>query len=327
MAKLNLQVVHGTNEGLDEKAANENSSELKNVFLKDFGIHDISRVFVDFGKENRTVIMPVGFPSAGKSLLISSLMFNARTCPNALFTTNLINGFPFNGGRIAVDQMIRDFQSGKLYAQTSGGALDLIGIHIEPTNKKAKLPLLKLAFLDLAGEDLQKIKTTEGATFTAKINAVFNGLKVDNSPIVFVLITPFEPSKLSGESLKDAHHREDALHYDFLNYIKMDQPQLLINSRFFVVVSQWDKNTNKNLKVEDFIKENRPSIYNYVQNTNVIWGEYSIGQLLTTTENSVMISEIVRINHEYPYRFWKKLYQICTNQDLDKKTWWNKITG
>jgi len=271
--------------------------------------------------------MPIGFPAAGKSLLISSLMYFARTSPNALFTTNLVNEFPFNSGRIAIDQMIRDFQVGKLAAQTSGGSLDLMGIHIEPTNKKAKLPSLKLAFLDLAGEDLQQIKTTEGANFTAKINAVFNGLKVDNSPLIFVLITPFEPPRLSGETIQNAHQREDNLHYDFLNHIKMNQPELLINSRFFVVVSQWDRNLDKSLRVEDFIEQNRPAIYSYVKNNNVIWGEYSIGKLLTTVEDGISVSEIVRINHEYPFRFWKKLYQICTNQDLDKKSFWDKMLG
>ena len=326
MAGLNLKVVH-EDDDFNEHGNNEGSSEIKSAFLKDLSLQQIARAFVDFGKENRTVIMPIGFPAAGKSFLISSLMFNATRSKNALFTTNLENEAPFNGGRIAIDNMIKDFESGNLLGQTLGGTLDLMGINIEPTNKKAKLPSLKLAFLDLAGEDLQKIKVSEGANFTAKINAVFNGLKVHNSPLIFVLITPFEPPKMSGESLQSAHQREDTLHYDFLNHIKMNQPELLINSRFFVVVSQWDKNRNRSLTVEDFIKENRPAVYHYVQNNNVIWGEYSIGKLLTTVENGISVSEIVDINHEYPFRFWKKLYQMCTNQDLDKKSFWDKMLG
>jgi hypothetical protein len=159
--------------------------------------------------------------------------------------------------------------------------LDLIGIEIHPA--KSNLPPLNLAFLDLAGEDIKGIKTSEGAGFTDKINAVFNGVKIDNSPIVFILITPFEPPRKDDESLQNAHDREDALHYDFLNYIK--------------------------------------------QNSTVVWGEYSIGKLLESKIDGIQIQEIVRINYEYPSRFWKKLYQICTNKNLDQKTFWEKLFG
>jgi hypothetical protein len=119
------------------------------------------------------------------------------------------------------------------------------------------LPQLNLAFLDLAGEDIKKIKTNEGAEFSSKINAVFNGLKVNNSPVVFALITPFEPAQKDNESLQNAHDREDALHYDFLNYMQQNQPVLLRNSTFFIIVSQWDKNTNAKIDVETFIREKR----------------------------------------------------------------------
>jgi hypothetical protein len=269
--------------------------------------------------------IPIGFPQAGKSLLLSSLMYYARKGEDTLFRTNLVNDFPFDKGRYAADQMVDYFNQGKLYQSTEKGSLDLIGIDIQPA--KSNLPTLNLAFLDLAGEDIKGIKTSEGAVFTDKINAVFNGIKIDKSPIVFILITPFEPPRKDNESSQNAHDREDALHYDFLNYIKLNQPALLTNSKFFIVVSQWDRNENEQLDVETFIREKRPSIYNYVKNSTVVWGEYSIGKLLESKIDGVQIQEIVRINYEYPSRFWKKLYHICTNKKLDQKGFWEKIFG
>lgn len=311
----------------DNKEANldKGTAPSKKAFLSDLTVQDIARVFVDFGVQNRVLVVPIGFPQAGKSLLLSSLMYYARKGEDTLFRTNLVNDFPFDKGRLAADQMVDYFNQGKLYQSTEKGSLDLIGIDIQPA--KANLPSLNLAFLDLAGEDIKGIKTSEGAVFTDKINAVFNGVKIDNSPIVFILITPFEPPRKDNETSQNAHDREDALHYDFLNYIKQNQPELLKNSKFFVVVSQWDRNSNPKLDVETFIREKRPSIYNYVKNSRVVWGEYSIGKLLESKIDGVQIQEIVRINYEYPSRFWKKMYQICTDKNLDQKNFWEKLFG
>jgi hypothetical protein len=298
---------------------------LKKAFLSELTVHEIARVFTDFGVQKRVLAIPIGFPQAGKSLLLSSLMFYARRGEDTLFRTNLENNFPFDKGRLAADQMVNYFNQGKIYQATEKGSLDLIGIDIHPA--KSGIPTLKLAFLDLAGEDIKGIKTSEGSVFTDKINAVFNGLKIDNSPIVFILITPFDPPKKDNETSQNAHDREDALHYDFLNFIKQNQPELLKNSKFFIVVSQWDKNSDSNLKVETFIREKRPSIYNYVKNSTVVWGEYSIGKLLESNIDGIQYQEIVRINYDYPSRFWKKIYQICTNKNLDKKSFWEKLFG
>jgi len=317
---IELNIEDGPNKPSGDK---QNIQAKKTSFLSDRSVHDIARVFSNFG--NRTLIIPIGFPQAGKSLFLSSLLFYARKGAGTLFRTNQENDDPFDSGRLASDQMIDYFDRGEIYKPNQKGSLDLIGLDILPSN--SKLPPLSLAFLDLAGEDIKSIKTSESATFTDKINAVFNGIKIDNSPIVFVLITPYDPPKKDNENSQNAHDREDALHYDFLNYIEKNQPELLKNSKFFITVSQWDKNQNQNQNVESYIKEKRPSIYNYVKNSTVVWGEYSIGKLLESNIDGVQKQEIVRKNFDYPARFWKKLYHICTNKNLDEKTFWEKLFG
>lgn len=294
-------------------------------FLANMSNLEISRVFANFSRENRFLVIPIGFPQAGKSMLLSSLMYYARKGTDSFFKTNFENNSPFHKGRISVDEMVEFLDNKKVYGATQKGSLDLIGTNIEPSKKD--FPSLKLGFLDLAGEDIKNIKTSEGAKFTEKINAVFNGVKVDDTPIVFVLITPFDPPKKDNESSVNAHAREDTMHYDFLNYMKQDQPQILKHSKFIIVVSQWDQNYDENLTVEDFIKENRPSVYSYVKNANVVWGQYSVGKFLTSNVDGGSEQSIELINYEYPSRFWKKLYSICTNRDIDQKKWWEKILG
>ncbi len=320
---MSIDLNIGDSEIKPDSGASIPKTPTRKAFLSDLNVQDIARVFTNFSNENRFLAIPIGFPQAGKSLLLSSLMYYARNGKDTLFRTNLVNNFPFDKGRLAADQMVEYFTKGKLYQSTEKGSLDLIGIDITPA--KSKLPPLNLGFLDLAGEDIKNIKTSEGAVFTDKINAVFNGVKIDNTPIVFILITPFEPPVKDNESSQNAHDREDALHYDFLNYLNQNQPELLQHSKFFVIVSQWDRNSNQNLDVETFIREKRPSIYNYVKNSPVVWGEYSIGKLLESNIEGVQVQEIVRINYDYPSRFWKKLYQICTNKNLDQKSFWEKL--
>ena len=222
---INLNIEDGN----EKSNAVSTKAQHKKAFLSDLNVQQIARVFTDFGVQNRVLAIPIGFPQAGKSLLLSSLMYYARKGEDTLFRTNLVNDFPFDKGRNAADQMVNNFNQGKLYQSTEKGSLDLIGINIQPA--KANLPTLNLAFLDLAGEDIKGIKMSEGGNFTDKINAVFNGVKIDNSPVVFIMITPFEPPRKDNETSQNAHDREDALHYDFLNYLNQNQPELLKNSK------------------------------------------------------------------------------------------------
>ena len=62
------------------KKSVQNSSQIKKTeFLQDIDPHDISRFFSGFGSENRALVVPIGFPQAGKSLLFSSLIYLRKT--------------------------------------------------------------------------------------------------------------------------------------------------------------------------------------------------------------------------------------------------------
>lgn len=329
-------------EGDFEPVSNQkNTSENeKRNFLQNLSNREIAEIFADedssFVKQKRVLVVPIGFPQAGKSLLFSSLLHYAingssdRSRPSPFTKTEVEKAWPFTNGNRACSIMVKTFKERKeLYAANAKNTFDLIGINIKPVKNH---PQLKLAFLDLAGEDIKGIKTLEGGSFTDKINAVFNGLKIYNSPVVFVLVTPFDPPKQSGENSRNAHDREDTLHQNFLNHMQLMQSELLQNAKFFIIVSQWDKNPDQTLSVESYIREKRPAVYQFVNNLDVIWGSYSVGKLLETemvndSGEKYIDQQISRINYEYPERFWKKLYHICTNINLDKKTFWEKLFG
>jgi hypothetical protein len=308
-------------DGINEEKQPSSTANDKDI-LSNLNPFEISKQFTKFKKDNRVLVIPIGFPQAGKSLLLSSLLHYAimgkdlhfRTHPNGV----AIGEGPFDYGRKVLDRMVNTFNSGKFFPANRMGSLDLIGVEIEPS--KSKLPKLNLGFLDLAGEDIKSIKISERGAFTEKIDAVFKGIRIDKTPLIFVLITPFDPP---GQD----HDREDSLHFDFLNYLRETQSDLIPNSKFIIIVSQWDKNPDTKMSVESYIKEYRPMMYTYVKNTDVIWSEYSIGEVLSNTVNNVEISEIIRKNYDYPRRFWYKLYNICTGKSLNEKGFWEKLFG
>lgn len=306
----------------------ENSLSSMNEF-------EISKVVALLGNQGRPLVIPIGFPGAGKSLLLSSLFWYGQLGTDSSFKI-LQRGdsdgkqegdqFFFTGKRI-ISNMVNYFSAGKLYERNRVGTMDLIGVDLIPEKfdkSPDKFPILPLSFLDLSGEDLKNIKTSEGGEFNSKINALFKGVNLNGAPLIFLLITPFEPIKSKDASANDAHQNDDMLHYDFLNYIETNQPEMLANSLFVIVVSQWDKN-RKYESAEDFIKEKRPSVYKFVKNTNVVWGHYSIGKILSNKVNGIDMEEILMRSEDHPSKLWKILYKICTNRDLDYKSFWEKL--
>jgi hypothetical protein len=297
-------------------------------FLADIPLQEIAEVFAHFGSEEagRVTVIPIGFPAAGKSLFLSSLLHYAKiSTSEKLFRILLESNFPFDKGRIAFDEMVDYFHKGDLYAANAKGSIDLIGLDIIPTNEK--LNTLKISFLDLAGDDIEKIKVSNNAEFTGKIKAVLNGLQVNDAPTIFALITPFEPAGSSNfGSNSEAHNREDTLHFDFLSFLEKEQPSIFKSSKIFIIVSQWDKNKNDKLTIEDYIQKYRPALYAFVKNLNVVWGSYSVGKLLVQADEAgKSYQKLITRNEEYPENFWKTLYRVCTGDDLDHKTFWQKL--
>ena len=285
--------------------------------LNDASEHDISQEIFKICKEDYLTVFPVGFRAAGKTMFMSSIFRFSDRHATKPFNVTPVPNYPFNGGFKQRDTMVTNFETGVLMGRNPDGTLDLFGMTLKPNHPK--LDQIKLNFIDVSGEDISKIKTSEDAQLTVKLKAVFNALELDSSPVVFLLITPFVTNEVNGDV------DEDTLQANFVNFLKTDYPELYRKGRLFVMVSKWDQNRDAQYSVERFIKEKRPALYSLVQGTNTVYGAYSIGKVLETREGDITKATLVEPNDEYPWRFWDKLYQTYTGQGLIYKSWWQRL--
>jgi hypothetical protein len=297
-------------EGLgNENISNLNTEKTGRIQLKDLSQVEIIKIFDKLNHEGRQIVIPIGFPSAGKSLFISSLMYYAQRFTGKKWTARDLINYPFEKGNISRDLMVKSFDEQKAYPATIKGTIDLIGVDIEPHKKS--LPVLKLAFVDLAGEDLEQIKTDNKGKLNAQIEGILTACELGKP--IFCLITPYDPSK--------GDNNEDTLHQNFINYIHVNMPDLYKVAKFIVIVSQWDKiPSNNKIEVENYIKLKRPSLHNAInsRNSRIIYGEYSVGKLIDALdENEDPMVLIRRIDFEYPHNFWNNLYRLATGKSFE----------
>ncbi len=293
----------------------ENQEEIR--IISDASEHEISKQIFNISKAQYFTVFPVGFRAAGKTMFMSSIFRFADRHATKPFKVTPEPRYPFNNGFKQRDQMITNFDTQVLMGRTSDGSLDLFGMSLEPNHPK--LDAINLNFVDVSGEDISKIKVAQDARLTPKLKAVFQALELDSSNVVFLLITPFESNEIHADI------DEDTLQTNFVNFLKTDYPNLYKSSKLFVMVTKWDQNKDANYTVEKFIKDERPGLYSAIQGTNTIYGAYSIGKVLETTEGSITTASLVERNDEYPWRFWNKLYEIYTGKGLIYKTWWQRL--
>jgi hypothetical protein len=191
--------------------------------------------------------------------------------------------------------------------------LDLIGIDIEPANKN--LPVLPLAFIDLAGGDIERIKADEKGEFTRQIEGILKAC--EESKPIFCMITPYKPIK--------GDNNENQLHKNFMDFLREQMPDLYANSKFIFIVSQWDKKPKaEKTDVETYIEKKRSALHNATKgrkNSDICYGEYSVGKVTDTYTRNEKGEEICtvliqRIDTVYPGDFWNNLYHLATGKSL-----------
>jgi hypothetical protein len=295
----------------------EENYDLRNI--SEASDHEISTEMFNLCNQNYFTVFPVGFRAAGKTMLMSSIFSFAEKHATKPFKVTPHRHYPFNASFKVRAKMVEDFdiKHGQLMGRTAVGNLDLFGLNLEP--KHPKLKPLKLNFVDVSGEDIAKIKTTDDAQLTKKLKAVFHALELSDSPCVFMLVTPYSSSEQKGDSA------EDTLHANFIDFLVTEYPKLYSLSRIFIVVTKWDQNIDSKFTPEMFIKQRRSSLYGKISGTKAAYGAYSIGKVLETRDGDEVMAKLVEINNEYPYRLWKKLYETFSGESLEYKSWWQKL--
>ncbi|NVO11914.1 MAG: hypothetical protein HXX16_18295 [Bacteroidales bacterium] len=311
-----------------EKAVIEtvNSAYSSRMNLAKTDQRKIIEALSDLAQNRYQFVIPIGFPAAGKSLFLSSLFHYADRDIAKKWNADPKTEDPFYYGNMSRNAMINFFDAKRAYAQTKSGTLDLIGMTLEPMNRN--LPDLDLTFIDLAGEDIQRIKTDKGGALSKAIEGIFHALNQKNVEPIFCLITPYKPS--------DGDNAENDLHKDFLSYLKEYHADLYSRSKFIILVTQWDKKPEtKNLTVEEYIQNKRPALYTaqFGKKAKIFYREYSIGRVIEAEEIDEKTGEtrpsilINSIDTEYPAIFWNKLYLLATGRSLEPLGCWGKLFG
>ena len=280
--------------------------------------------------DGRQIIIPIGFPAAGKSLFLSSLMHYAQCYPHKKWEGHALNDGIFKQGNMSRNKMIRQIDPQNhedIYPSTDPGTIDVIGIDIVPEIKN--LPILPLAFIDLAGEDIKDIKVDEKGEFGRQIEGILKACE-EASP-VFYMITPYRSPKYTD-------NEENALHANFMAYLRESLPDLYATAKFIFIVSQWDKKPQTvDLDVEDFIEQKRPALHNATRGRrkeDVCYGEFSVGRLVDAhkkeknaegKEIEVPTVLITRLDTEYPGKFWENLYELIIGKSLIPRGCWRKF--
>ncbi|HLO54368.1 MAG TPA: hypothetical protein VK169_08775 [Saprospiraceae bacterium] len=304
-----MSKIYSTGNEENQSGNQEKPTKSSRIPLAELSQRNIMEIFDNLNQEGRQILIPIGFPKAGKSLFLSSLLYYSQRYTDKKWTAMDLTEYPYDKGNISRDTMVKYFDDKEAYPSTEIGTLDLIGIDMEP-NKKG-LPILKLAFVDLAGEDLQEIKSDNKGKFNPKIEGILKACELGKP--IFCLITPYKPVK--GDKV------EDTLHQNFINYIKVNMPDLYNVSKFIVIVSQWDKiPVNENLEVEKYIKQFRPSLDNAIKSRNakIVYGEFSVGKVVDTFDDkNDPVVFIQRLDFHYPHNFWNNLYKLATGKSFE----------
>ena len=292
--------------------------------LAELSAKQILEIFADISDTGTPIIIPIAFPNAGKSMFLSSLLYSGSEFGDRSgFLLQPLTSRHYKNGSGTTQHMINAFVAKKAYRRNVAGTLDIIGTKLEPhsANRNSQ----EFALVDLSGEDIKRLISDEEdgtgvAEFTdPKLQAILNGCAEGNT--IFCLITPFMP--------QDGDAKENELHGRFLTYIESEYPALFQNSKFIVVVAQWDKvPANKKITPIEYIQNNRRILYNKLvaRNTNVVYTEYSVGTIVNTEdENNVPVAVITRINTVYPSKLWNHFYKQTTGNDIISISWWDKI--
>lgn len=292
------------------------------------------RMLTQIIADGRQIVIPIGFPAAGKSLFLSSLMYYAECYPHKKWQGHALNDGIFRQGNMSRNKMVKQIDPKNhedIYPQTDPGTLDIIGIDIEP--EITNCPILPLAFIDLSGEDIKEIKTDEKGEFGRQIEGILKACE-EASP-VFCMITPYKSPKYTDSE-------ENALHSNFMAYLRESLPDLYATAKFIFIVSQWDKKPQTvNLDVETFIEEKRSALHTATRGRkkeDVCYGEFSIGKLTDSYKKVKKKNEngeeeeievptvlITRLDTEYPGKFWENLYELITGKSLIPGGCWKKF--
>ena len=187
---------------------------------------------------NSNFVFFFGNPQAGKSVILSSLLYQFSTEYGVLSPRSDIQNSK------EVTTLLHDFyenmRRGILPERTSVGRVLEIDLHFEPNNRSKKVTPINLTFLEASGEDLRAIN--RGGSFQSHISKYLSS----GIPLTFILVTSY-----------DTADQDDILINEFLDELKKKGKDLR-KINVILIVSKWDLSGSLEVDspdvLDDFIK-------------------------------------------------------------------------
>lgn len=260
---------------------------------------------VDNGNEieeinkNTNYIFLFGSAQAGKSVITSTLLYYLNTNEGVLRPNKELSND--KEARVLKNVFFDNLKKGILPERTTAGGITNLNFTFEPNNQSEKVRPINLTFLEIAGDDLVKIKN-EGM-FPEHIDKYLRA----EIPLTFIIVTSY-----------DNAHSEDTLINEFLDELERYgiNPE---TANIILVISKWDKSglmqPRSKKEVNDFIKERLGMTLQRMNISKLSKTWYSVGNVNVDSISDVSKVEKLRLTSASNLAYL--LYESITGVPLD----------
>ena len=264
-------------------------------------------------QDGRRLIIPIGLPNSGKSMFIASLIayaFRRNEKEDNSCSFDHVIPKEYSGVKDITDSL----DGNAVLPSTISNEFSIIDINMKSKYRKK---VIKISFLDFAGEDVRRITGSNpedrdgSAKKIEKILAACIARKA-----IFAILTPVDIDLSEVGEVSSFDRGEDAEMKAFIDKIKRDNQKLYRQTKFLMVITKWDTLPNKVSSVT-FLKKHRNQLYLEYSSNSKSYGllPYSVGNVVGDT--------IIDIVLRSPKNFWYTLYRWCTGKHV--LPWWKRI--
>lgn len=263
--------------------------------------------FKQLSNRDTNFIFLFGKPASGKSYITASMIYYMQTCGLGTLHITKSNS---REAELLVEDMYKNFHDGVIISRTNRidppYEIDLV---FEPKDKR--LPEMKITFLEISGENLQKVKVSDGDSTTGTLpDDIQIYLKCRDIKLIFFLVADHQTASHDSTTINK-----------FLEYVH-NKNENLDNSSYLLAITKWDTYCDRNNEdVDAFARRNMPNIYSRLMKNNKFCKKnaithYSIGEFERVDGNDATAYQILTIDKSRANAVTKWLYKAITNKSL-----------
>jgi len=245
-----------------------------------------------------------GPPSSGKSYVTTSLIYYMQTCGLGRIH------FPESNeqqAQLLLEENYKRFHNGELIDRTSVADPPYeIDIVFEPNDKRMRS--MKLTFLEMAGENLKKVRIEKGNPGSGKLPDDINiYLQCPDINIIFFLVADHMNA-----------NKDSVLIDRFLNYVYARNIRFGLSNNL-LIITKWDTYPNRGQqKVVDFAKIEMRQVMSYLKRYKIRNSvtSYSVGDIKRKEIEGKKYEEIQTVDTDSASIVTQWLYETITGQSL-----------